>query len=231
MGIVSPVFISWCPVTRVGKTVAPKHTSRRTPIHNLKPHQRLTLIILIRRRPRRLPPNNTQLHMLNLQPHQQKVNPPHNHILKMVLALTILELDMQAILNADIHLDAALRLRRHLVGVHPDVLFADDVGHAARDGDAHEVAELDVDPVVGLVLLLDVLEVEGEGLGVLQVAGGGELLAEGEEFVVVAAVEEHLCGGRSVMRSIHSSFLEHQRLFGAQMPRGPHIPAHLYPSN
>ncbi|TLD22838.1 hypothetical protein PspLS_07353 [Pyricularia sp. CBS 133598] len=53
---------------------------------------------------------------------------------------------------------------------------------------------LDVDAVVGLVLLLDVLEVEVKGLRVLQLARGGKLLHQREELVVVAAVKEHLYG-------------------------------------
>ena len=110
----------------------------------------------------------------------------------MIFRLGILKLDVQAVFDADVHLDRAVRLGRDLVRVHPNVLFADHVGHAARDGDAHEVAQLDVDAVVRLVLLLDVLEVEVEGLRVLQFAGRGELLAQGEELVVAAAVVEHL---------------------------------------
>lgn len=100
---------------------------------------------------------------------------------------------MQTILNPHIHLDTAVGFGGNAVAVDPDVFFAHDVGDAAGDGDADKVVELDVDAVVRFVLLFDVFEVEGEGLRVLEVAGGGELLAEGEEFVVVAAVEEHFC--------------------------------------
>lgn len=133
--------------------------------------------------------------MPNLQPHEQKINPPHNHILQMVFTLRILEFNMQTIFNADIHFYTAVCLRGGTVGVDPDIFLADDVGDAAGDGDADEVVQFYVDAVVGFVLLFDVLEVEGEGLGVLEVARGGELLAEGEEFVVVTAVEEHFCRG------------------------------------
>lgn len=133
--------------------------------------------------------------MLDLKTHQQEVNAPNNHILKVVLALGIFEFDMQTVLDTDVHLNGAVDLGRDAVAVDPDVLLADDVGHAARDGDPDEVAQLDVDAVVGLVLLLDVLEVEVEGLRVLELARGGEFLVEGEEFVVIPPVEEHLCDG------------------------------------
>ena len=129
--------------------------------------------------------------MLDLEAHKQEVDAADNDVLEVVFALAIFELNVQAIFNADVHLDAAVHLGRDAVAVHPDVLFADDVGHAAGDGDADKVAQLDVDAVVGFVLLLDVFEVEVEGLGVLEFAGGGELLVEGEELVVVSAVKEH----------------------------------------
>ena len=45
-------------------------------------------------------------------------------------------------------------------------------------------------------MLFDVFEVEFEGLRVLQVARGGELLGEGEEFVVGAAVIVHFYIGQ-----------------------------------
>lgn len=129
--------------------------------------------------------------MLNLQPHEQEINPSNNNVLEMVLRLGILKLDMQTILYTNIHLDRAVVFRRHAVGIHPEIFLADDVGHAPGDGDADEIAELDVDAIVGFILLLDVFEVEGEGLRVLEFAGGSEFLDQGEEFVVVAAVVEH----------------------------------------
>lgn len=129
--------------------------------------------------------------MLNLEPDQQEVDASNNDVLEVVLALAVLELDVQAVLDANVHLDAAVHLRGDAVAVDPNVLFADHVGHAARDCDADKVAQLDVDAVVRLVLLLDVLEVEVEGLRVLQLPRRGELLVQREELVVVAAVKEH----------------------------------------
>lgn len=166
-------------------------------VTDLKAHQRLALVVLIGGRTGRLPSYDAQLHVLDLEPHEQEVDPAHYDILEVVLALGVLELDVQTVLDADVHLDGAVHLGRDAVAVDPDVLFTDDVGHAAGNGDADVVAQLDVDAVVGFVLLLDVLEVEVEGLGVLQLARGGKLLDEGEEFVVVATVEEHFCGWKA----------------------------------
>ena len=166
----------------------------RTAIHDLKPDERLTLIILIRTDARRLAADDAQLHMLDLQADEQEIDAPDNHIFQMVLALAVLELDVQAVLDADVHLDAAVRLGRDPVGVHPDVLLAHHVRHPPRHRAADEVAQLAVDPVVGLVLLLHVLEVEPVRLRVLEVARRGQLGVEGEEFVVRAPVEEHFWG-------------------------------------
>lgn len=132
--------------------------------------------------------------MLDLEADEKEVDPADDDVLEMVLALAVLKLDVQAVLYADVHLDAAVHLGGDPVAVDPDVLFANHVGHAAGDGDAHKVPQLDVDAVVRLVLLLDVLEVEVVRLRVLQLPRGGELLVQGEEFVVVASVEEHFDG-------------------------------------
>ena len=53
----------------------------------LESHQCLTLVVLIRRRSSCLPPDNRQLHVLDLQPNKQEVYPPHDHILEVVLGL------------------------------------------------------------------------------------------------------------------------------------------------
>lgn len=102
---------------------------------------------------------------------------------------------MQTILDANVHLDGAVRLGGYAVRVHPQIFFPRNILHAPGHSDAYEVTELHIDAVVRLVLLLDVLKVEIECLGVLQLAGCRKLLAEGEELVVVSPVEEHLCDG------------------------------------
>ena len=57
-----------------------------------------------------------------------------------VLCFIIFKLDMQAILDPDLHLDRHIRVRRHPIAVHPDFALLDDVAHPASDGDAEEVA-------------------------------------------------------------------------------------------
>ena len=137
----------------------------------------------------------------------------------MVFALAILEFNVQAILDPHVHLDAAVGLGRDPVRVDPDVLLAHDVGHAPGYRTADEVAEFAVDPVVGFVLLLHVLEVEGVGLWVLEVPRGGELGVEGEEFVVGAAVEEHFWEGEGRV-SKERVWWDHWSLHGGWTLRG-----------
>lgn len=165
---------------------------------DLEAHQRLTLVVLVGGGAGGLAADDAQLHVLDLEAHKQEVDAADDDVLEVVFGLGVLELDVQAVLYPDVHLDARVHLRGDAVAVDPDVLLADDVGHAPRDGDADVVAQLHVDAVVRLILLLHVLEVEVERLRVLQLAGRGELLDEGEEFVVIAAVEEHFCASRRV---------------------------------
>jgi hypothetical protein len=109
----------------------------------------------------------------------------------MVFGLGILKLDVQAVFDSHVHLDGAVGFRRYPVGVDPNVLLPDDIGHSSRHCDPDEISQLDVDAIVRLVLLLDILEVEIKCLGVLQISGSGELLAEREELIVVASIKEH----------------------------------------
>lgn len=168
--------------------------ARGAAIHNLKAHQRLAFVILVGRGAARLAADDRQLHVLDLEAHEQEIDAADDDVLEMILAFAVLELDVQAVLDADVHLNAAVELGWNAVAVDPQILLADHILDAAADGGAYEVAETDVDAVVTLILLLNVLEVKGKGLRVGQLAGGGELLVEGEEFVVGAAVEEHLNG-------------------------------------
>lgn len=86
--------------------------------------------------------------MLDLEPHEQEVDSANNHILEVVLGFGVFELNMQAVLNSNVHLDRAVGLWRHAIRVHPQVLLADDVGHAPGDRHAHKVAQLHVDSIV-----------------------------------------------------------------------------------
>lgn len=55
------------------------------------------------------------------------------------LGLVVLKLDMQTVLNPNFHLDRIVRIRRHPVGMYPEVFLFDYVCHSAREGDADEV--------------------------------------------------------------------------------------------
>lgn len=109
--------------------------------------------------------------MLDLQPHEQEINATNDNVLQMILGLGVLELYMQTILNSNIHLDRTIGLGRHSIRVDPEILLTDDISHSPRDRYTDKVSQLHVDSIVGLVLLLDVFEIEGEVLGVLEFAG------------------------------------------------------------
>ena len=158
-----------------------------------EPDQGLAFVILVWCGARGLAADNAQLHVLDFEADEEEVDAADNDVLEVVLALGVLKLDVQAVLNADVHLDAVVRVGRDAVAVDPDVLLANHVGHASRDCHPHEVPQLHINAVVRLVLLLYVLEVEIERLRVLQLARRCELLHQRKEFVVVASVEEHLC--------------------------------------
>ncbi len=182
----------------------------------LKAHQRLALVILVRRDARRLAPDDGQLHMLDLQAHEQKVDAPDNDVLEVVLALRVLKLNVQTVLDADVHLDGAVALGRHAVRVHPQVLLAHHVRHAPRHRHAQEVAQLDIDAVVRFVLLLDIAEVEVERLRVLQVTGRRQLLAQRQELEVAAAVRVYfflMMKERRGKSANHTSLIRNRPLY------------------
>lgn len=106
-----------------------------------------------------------------------------------VLCFIILKLDMQTILNPDLHLYRHIRIGRHPITMNPNLPLLDDIAHPTGNRHAQKVPKLDVDPGVGFVLFFHVLEEEREGLGLAHFTGCGEFLREGEEFVVFAAGE------------------------------------------
>lgn len=131
--------------------------------------------------------------MLDLQPHEQEIDTPDDDIFEMVLGLGIFKLDMQAVFDTDIHLDRAVVLRRHAIGIDPEILLAHDIGHPSGHRHADEIPQLHIDAIVGFVLFLNVLEVKREGLRMLEFAGSCEFLDQGQEFVMISTIIEHLC--------------------------------------
>ena len=81
----------------------------------LKPHQRLTFVVLVWRRPGGLTSDNRQFHVFDLQPHEEEVDAADNDILEVVLGFGVFEFNVQAVLDTDIHLDDTVGLWRHTV--------------------------------------------------------------------------------------------------------------------
>ena len=86
--------------------------------------------------------------MLDLQPYKQEIDAPNYNILEVVLGFGIFKLDVQTVFNPDIHLDRAVVLRRHTIGIDPEILLAHDVGHSSGDRHADEIPQLHIDAVV-----------------------------------------------------------------------------------
>ena len=84
-------------------------------MHYLEAYERLALVVLIRRYTSGLATDDTKFHVFDLQTDQQEIDAADNDILQMVFALAVLELNVQAILNTDVHLDDAVGLRGHAV--------------------------------------------------------------------------------------------------------------------
>lgn len=55
-------------------------TSHRCPIHDLILGYGVVLVVHVGPRARRLPLDDVDLHVLDLDPHQQEVDFPHNHV-------------------------------------------------------------------------------------------------------------------------------------------------------
>lgn len=112
----------------------------RRAIHDLKLGDRLALVVLVGWGARGLAPDNGQLHMLDLDTHEQEIDFAHDHVLEVVPRLVVLKLDMQTVLDADLHLDRVVAVRGHHVRVHPDVLLFDHVSQSTQYCHAHKVS-------------------------------------------------------------------------------------------
>lgn len=66
----------------------------RTPIHNFKAHQRLRLIVLIRRHTRRFASNDGEFHMANFEADEQEVDATHNDIFEMIFRFGVFEFNV-----------------------------------------------------------------------------------------------------------------------------------------
>lgn len=158
----------------------------------LEANQGFTFIILVGRGAGCFASDDGELHVLDLEAYEKEIDAAYNDILQVVLVFGVFKFDVQTILDTDIHLDRTVGLRRQSVRVDPDILFTNDGWHSPREGGSDEVSQLHIDSIVGLVLLFDVFEVEGECLWVMQFARGCEFLNQGEKFIMIATIIEHL---------------------------------------
>ena len=74
-------------------------------VHNFIFAQRRRLGPRIRPGPRRLAPPDLELHVLEADADQQERNAAEDDVGEVVAGLVVLELDVEAVLDADLHLD------------------------------------------------------------------------------------------------------------------------------
>ena len=65
--------------------------------------------------------------MLDFYPHEEKVNFADDGVLEVVLALVVLEFDVQAVLDADLHFDAVVDVGVGGEGVDDNFLLSNNV--------------------------------------------------------------------------------------------------------
>jgi hypothetical protein len=109
------------------------------------------------------------------------------------LCLVVFELNMQAILDSDLHLDTHVGIRWHSIRMYPDFSLLDHLAYPPgkrhskvipidsqyiedRPASHDHSPQLHVDACIALVLLLDVLEREVEGLRLSHLASGCQFL-------------------------------------------------------
>ena len=104
----------------------------RRPVHDLVLGDRLVLVEGVGSTPRGLPLDYCNLHVFDLDPHQKEIYLAHDHVFQMILGLVILELNVEALLNADLHLDGVVHLWVRGQGVGRDVKL---LGHVCQSSD------------------------------------------------------------------------------------------------
>lgn len=129
--------------------------------------------------------------MLDLDANQIEVDLAEYAILQVELARIEFELDVEALFNADLHLDRLVDLGLLASVAYNEFLFLGDPIIRPVDNDGDVVAKLDDDAIVAFKLLLDTVELEivrhivSEGAGWLQVSHN---LEECEVLVLVVSV-------------------------------------------
>jgi hypothetical protein len=59
--------------------------------------------------------DDAEFHVLDLQPHQQEVDSADDDVFQVILALAVLKLNVQTVLDPYVHLDTGIDLRRDTV--------------------------------------------------------------------------------------------------------------------
>ena len=67
-----------------------------------------------------------------------RVVPERGELLN-ILGLVVLEFNVQAILNTDLHLDRVIAIWRHAVRMYPKVLLLDHFRHSSGNRDTHKI--------------------------------------------------------------------------------------------
>ena len=132
-------------------------------VHDLELGDRLRVVVHLRARARGLAADDRELHVLDLDADEQEVDLADDDVVQVVLRLVVLELDVEALLDAHLHLDRVVDLGRRVRLLNEELLLLDHVARRvmARDRHADKVSQPHVQPVIALVGLLDGGEVEG----------------------------------------------------------------------
>mmetsp|Transcript_12963 Transcript_12963/g.27501 ORF Transcript_12963/g.27501 Transcript_12963/m.27501 type:complete len:209 (+) Transcript_12963:207-833(+) len=78
--------------------------------------------------PARLPSNDRQLHVFDLDPHQKKMDLPANHVSEMKAPPFVLELDVETVFDAHLHFDGFVDAGFVAPDANEDFVLLGDVG-------------------------------------------------------------------------------------------------------
>lgn len=70
-----------------------------------------------------------ELHVLDLDPYEEKVGLPQDDVPEVVAPLLVLALNVEAVLDPHLNLDGLVELRLRAVGLHDDLVLLLQYGH------------------------------------------------------------------------------------------------------
>ena len=94
--------------------------------------------------PSRLSLDDRNLHVFDLDAHQQEVDLADDHVLQVVLRLVVFELDVEALLDPHFHLDWVVHLGVGGKGVDRQVKLLGHVSQPTHDGHPQEVPQSNI---------------------------------------------------------------------------------------